>query len=335
MPDKMQRDNMYSPVIGELPPYLVALKLREMGDVYTALNIENSINMLNSRDIPTGANMHSMSADMKTFSQDESGLFTGWGWPFDKNPAPYMCTSHAFGFIPAGSKANKNGSIEIKHAGNIEPDTSLKNSRIKITLDRLRVAKYPGSGMHNILFDFSAQNQLKENAENLHFNQMYRAQEGQQVGLINYPIFIGLNVGANGVDFKCDTVNVKNDNDEAILNFLDSDPFKAGLKLVNTAQPAIAPLTGLAVGLTTMIAKRTQNVRVQSISMGLDFSSVPTGARLAEGSYIAVQVCDESKWNWDEWVFNLNSGQIVNKADPGKMVPWNYLVFGVQKYQDS
>jgi hypothetical protein len=69
--------------------------------------------------------------------------------------------------------------------------------------------------------------------------------EGQQAPIIGYPIFIGLNVGSEGVAFKCFTVNVKNDDDEALLSFLESDAFKARLKLVSTMQQAIAPLSGM------------------------------------------------------------------------------------------
>jgi hypothetical protein len=38
--------------------------------------------------------------------------------------------------------------------------------------------------------------------------------------------------------------------DEKFLKMLDSDTFEAGLKLATTAQPAIAPLSGLAMGIT-------------------------------------------------------------------------------------
>ncbi|MGA8510886.1 MAG: hypothetical protein WB762_35190 [Candidatus Sulfotelmatobacter sp.] len=89
--------------------------------------------------------------------------------------------------------------------------------------------------MHNILFDFYAKNQVPKAVEHLHFNAMYRASNGENVGIIGYPIFIGLNVSSEGVDFKCEAVNVKNDSDEKFLKMLDSDTFKAGLKLATSA----------------------------------------------------------------------------------------------------
>ena len=120
-------------------------------------------------------------------------------------------------------------------------DASLKNARIKITLDRLRVASYPGGGLHRVLFDFYAQNQVPGGAEDLHFNATFRVREGEHAAVVGFPIFIGLNVGTEGVAFRCYTVNVANEEDERLLGFLESDTFKSGLRLATTAQPAIAP----------------------------------------------------------------------------------------------
>lgn len=227
--------------------------------------------------------------------------------------------------------------VEITHAGNMKADKSLKNARIKVTLDRLRVADYPGGGRHHILFDFYGQNHLKDHIEHLHFNQTYRAQEGEVAGIIGYPVFIGLNVGSGGVALKCFTVNVKNDNDEVILDFLDTEIFQTGLKLATIAQPAIAPLAGMAVGLTKMIASRNKNVAVQDFYMGLDFTNVPTGARLAQGSYITVQIPEKQQviWDWKQWVYNPTNGRIVKKDDTGVLIPYNYIVFGVSKYEGT
>jgi hypothetical protein len=226
--------------------------------------------------------------------------------------------------------------LPILHAGNIRPQEDLKKSRIKITLDSLRVAAYPGTGVHHVLFDFYAQNQIAgKNVEHLHFNASYRAREGERAAILGYPIFLGLNVGGEGVMFKCYTVNVKNESDEALLNFLDSDVFKAGLKLAKTAQPAIAPLSQMALGLTRTLASRNKNVPVQDFYLGLDFSAVPTRARLSEGSYIAVQIPEalQTIWDWQDWVYNPGNGQIVNKADTAKLIPHNYLVFSVSRYE--
>jgi hypothetical protein len=114
---------------------------------------------------------------------------------------PWQHTAHAFGYLasaPPGSAP-----LSIQHAGNIAADPALKNSHIKITLDRLRVAAYPGGGMHRVLFDFYAQNQVPGEVEHLHFNVTCRVHEGEQAAMLGYPIFVGLNVGSEGVAFKC------------------------------------------------------------------------------------------------------------------------------------
>ena len=295
------------PVLGKMDPAQAADRLRELGDSESAAALETV-------------------RGVETFG-------TRRLWPFQDRP--WQHTSHAFGYLAPASPGSD--LLPLRHAGTVEPDPSLKNSRIKITLDRLRVADYPGTGTHRILFDFYAQNQVPGSVEHLHFNAAYRVREGEQAAILGYPIFVGLNVGTQGVAFRCFTVNVKNDDDEALLGFLESDVFTAGLRLASTAQPAIAPLSEMALALTKSIAGRHRNVPVQEFHLGLDFSNIATGARLAPGSYIAVQIPEnlERVWDWDDWVYHPSSGQVVNKDDPGQLIPYNYLVFGVSRYDEG
>jgi hypothetical protein len=294
------------PVIGKMQPGKAAAKLREVGEHDAADALEGGL--------------------------AKGEVFRGLARPWPFQDKPWQHTAHAFGYlapVPPGSSAQP-----IQHAGNIAPDAFLRKARIKITLDGLRVAAYPGGGMHRVLFDFYAQNQVGSGVENLHFNATYRVQEGERAAIIGYPIFVGLNVGSDGVAFKCFTVNVQNDQDEAFLGFLESDVFKSGLKLAQVVQPAIAPLSEIAVGLTKSIATRNRNVPVQDFYMGLDFSAIAMRARLAEGSYIAVQVPEklQTVWNWSDWVYSPANGQVVNKADATQMIPYNYIVFSVSRY---
>jgi hypothetical protein len=296
------------PVLGKLPPAQAAAKLREVGENKIADTIEAA------KD----------TKDFQTFGALSRFL------PFQNRQ--WQHTAHAFGYItpsPPGSEP-----LTIRHAGNIEADPTLRNSRTKISLDRLRVADYPGGGTHRILFDFYAQNQVSSGIEHLHFNATYRVRENEEAAIIGYPIFVGLNVGIEGVVFRCLTVNVKNEDDEALLGFLESDVFKSGLMLATTAQPAIAPLSSMAIALTKSIARRHKNVPVQEFYIGLDFTKMPFRARLAEGSYIAVQIPEafERVWDWDEWVYHPKSGQVVSRDDEAKLIPYNYLVFSVSRY---
>ncbi len=297
--------------IGELPPREMAIKLREFGYDHEATLVENQLDNIVIGAMPA--------ADFGIRNFFELKL-----WQY---------TAHAFGYIPLTAPGSK--LVDINHAGNMTADQTLKNGRVTIRLNTLRIADYPGRGMHRVLFDFQAHNHVDgQQEENIHFAQTYRAQEGETVGIIGYPIFIGLNVGKAGVAFHCSTVNVKNDNDEAILNLLESDTFKSGLKLVKTAQPAIAPLTDMAKGIAEMLASRNRNVPVQDFSMGLDFEQGPGGARLAEGEYVAVQT-PQTSWKWDEWAFDPTRGHIVNKSKPDTLIPFNYISFKVSKYTDD
>jgi hypothetical protein len=291
------------PVVGALPLADAVAKLREVGE-----------------DVPEEA-----TAEAKrraTFGMAD------W-WPF-KDRA-WQHTAHSFGFLPAGGGSDKR---DILGVGEVNADASLKNQRIRITLNGLRVADYPGGGSHRVLFDFYARNQIPGAAEDLHFNATYRVNEGEHAAVKGYPVFVGLGVGTEGVALRFHTVNVKNDADEGFLDFLEGDVFKNGLKLATTAQPAIAPLSGMALALTKSIAQRNRNVSVQDCYLGLDFASTAMGARLAEGDYIAVQIPEKLQrvWYWDDWVYEPRSGLIVSRSDPNALIPYNYVVFGVSRY---
>jgi hypothetical protein len=300
------------PAVDDMPLAQAKEKLREIGENEVADALEQT---QSSGKAEAFANL--------------SDLFS-----FLKRPPPvWLPNGHTYGYLASDHTGRKD--LPIKHAGDMDSDQSLKNTRLRITLNHLYVAKYPGNGMHHILLHFSARNQLPGNSEEAHFNMMFRGYDGAAVAVIGHPIFVGLNVGSEGVSFGCKTVNVQNDDDQKFLEFLDSGVFKTGLSLVSTLQPAIAPLSGMVVGITKSIAQRFKNVPVQEFDMGLDFSDDPSGARLAEGSYIAVQLPPSLQqiWDWDEWQFNRSSGQIVNKADASRLIPYNYIIFGVTRYE--
>jgi hypothetical protein len=290
------------PVVGKLPTSAAVSKLREIGEDETVSELETQ------KDQPQPA--------------------LGLNLPFLDRP--WLHTAHTFGFIPAGPSKP---SVDIQHASEIQPDESLRHSRIRITLGALRVASYPGLGAHHILFDFYGQNQVPKRVEHAHFSCKHRARDGERAAVLGFPIFVGLNVGAGGVAFKCYTVNVKNDEDEKFLGFLDSDVFRQGLELATTAQPAVALLSETALGVTKAIARRNRNIPVQEFALGLDFSSAPLGARLAEGSYIAVQIPEmlETVWDWSTWVYHTSVGNVVSRGDPSKLIPYNYIAFNVSR----
>jgi hypothetical protein len=304
------------PVLGKLPPERAAVKLREVGEEDVASVLEAAVQRSGRAKVP----------------QAMSPLDWVRIWPRGRT---VQHTGHAFGHLAPAPPGDQ--PLPIRHAGNIPADPTLQGSRIKVTLDGLSAADYPGRGSHRVLFDFYAQNQLPDNVEHVHFNSTFRIREGQRAAVIGYPVFVGLTVGTEGLAFRCFTVNVQNDEDEGLLGLMESDVFKAGLKLVSVVQPAIAPLSGMAVALTKSIAGRHRNVPVQDFFLGLDFSDVSTRARLAEGSYIAVQIPEERQlvWKWEDWVYHPGSGQVVRKDDATQLIPYNYVILGVSRYREQ
>jgi len=240
----------------------------------------------------------------------------------------YLNTTHVFGFVSAQARGR---SIRVRDAGDIDRKEILTSDRIDIALNRLRVAAYPGSGIHRILFDFYAQNALEDQVEDVHFNATYRVKEGDQAGVLGYPIFLGLKVGRRGAAFSGFTVNVKNDNDQKFLDFMESSVFKKGLQLATSLQPAIKPLSEMAFGLTRAFAKRNENVPVQDFFLGLDKGQTAMGARLAVGDYVIVQVPQDEadRWNWDEWQYFRSAGRIAKTEDKNAGLPFNHVVISV------
>jgi hypothetical protein len=277
-------------VIGKLTTREKADLLRELGDDEAADTLEAA----------------------STETQTKS-LFGGWAGGQHKLE-PWQHTSHTFGFLPAGPASNE--PLALYNAAQIRPDRSLRDTPVTIRLDKLRVAGYPGKGVHRILFDFYARNALEDGQqEHLHYNATFRAREGQEAAVVGLPVFVNLNVGELGLAFKCNTVNVANEGSQKALDVLESDLVRSGLELAKSAQPAIGPLSQIAMGLTKAILGVHKNVRVQEFELGLDLDDASTGARLAEGSYFALQVDDAATWDWSQWVWHPSRARLTKPAD--------------------
>ena len=236
------------PVIGSLPPREAAAKLREIGEDDLAIAI----------------------AAAPSAAPASYGMLSRLGIGRDR---AWLHTAHAIGYLAPVDSASS-GLMPIRHAASITPDDDLKGARIKLTLDGLRVADYPGRGMHRIWFDFAARNQTSQGPEQLHFNTTYRAAEGEQAAVLGRPIFTGLQVGAEGLFLQLATVNVLNESDEKLLRFLDSDAFQGGLQLLTTAQPAPLLISVFFVRLTVPTNKTP--------STGLPLAEFPAYQPLAE-----------------------------------------------------
>jgi hypothetical protein len=293
-------------------PAEIAQKLREIGDEEAALVYERR-------------------------AERREEVLESRFWP----PRPYLNSQHQIGFIPRFEPGAERFH-PILAASNAPADLSLKNQRINIRLDYLRIYQYPaplinlGANSHTILFTFEARNQLPEGSEAVAFNQTYRARSGQETAVTGNPIFIGLSVGANGVVFACKTVNVSNSSDEKLVEAINSEAATLGLNLLTTVQPALAPFVGVARGLCNTLAVRRGNTAVQEITLGLDFETGAVGVRLAVGSYVAVQVERANEIVWSDWRFDADTGTIVRtnlaEGEEPYALPYNAIVFRVSPY---
>ncbi|MBO9198231.1 hypothetical protein J5277_29300 [Rhizobium sp. 16-449-1b] len=234
-------------------------------------------------------------------------------------------TGAKIGFIPA---AGNDALCEIVNAIGMEADDSLKDKALKISLDVFHVQNYPGTGKHRILCEFSGKNQTQKEAEAMRFALTVAANDKSFAAHIGQPIFVGVNVGKDGLSFEGRTVNVKSDTDDLMLDALGNATFRDGLSLLTTAQPVLKPFVKLAEGVVTSVLNRNKNREVFKFALGLDFSSSRTTAKLRLGSYVVVQT-DETEWNWGDFIWDPASGAVLPKSDRSKALKLNYIVFGV------
>jgi hypothetical protein len=249
----------------------------------------------------------------------------GFGWP-----APvWEHTGMVLGFIDAASTGAS--AFPIQGISQLQGDASLVGRRVKISLDQFYVHKYPGSGEHKILCEFTGRNQVPGGGEELRYALRFTARDESSASLSGVPIFFGVSVGPNGISFEGRCVNVASSTDDTLLGVMDSPAFKSGLGLLTAAQPALKPLAGLAGAAVQAVLSRSKNRQVHTFNLGLDLGSTVTAARLRLGTYIVVQCSDAAGWKWDSCEWNRDAMALLNKAT-GQQPAYNYMAFGVSAY---
>ncbi len=284
-------------VLGECSPAEIAAYLRDIGDEESAVRLERQAAR------PQGQGLGAY------FGRDQ-----------------YLYKGLVVGFVP--SDVSSRG--VIRDANAIEPETDLKGRRVKITLDQFFVQAYPGNGTHRILCEFAGQNQIADDTEELKFTLMVEAADGQPTGVVGKPIFMGLTIGDDGLNFRGQTVNVGNDTDDLILDALNGEAFKGGLTLATTLQPALKPFVGLATSVVKATIKRSRNKPVFKFDVGLDFNARNLSARLRRGSYVVVQ-CNDEEWDWSRFEFATETRRVIRKSD-GRSLELNYFVIGIDDF---
>lgn len=221
---------------------------------------------------------------------------------------------------------------QIENAYTLPPDASLKGSRVKISLERFWVQRYPGRGTHEILCEFTGKNQAQGEQEEMQFALTTTANDGASAAVSGAPIFLGVTVGNNGIAFEGKTINVRSKTDEDLLAALSSGSFREGLGLLTTVQPALKPFVGLASSVVTAVMKRSKNAQIQFFKLGLDFSKNQTSVALRHGSFAVIQA-DDANWAWKNLSWNADAQQIVDSGTK-KSIPFNYLVFRISPFEE-
>ena len=266
-------------------------------------------------------------ANSNTQSADSFGAIKRISSMFRK----FTQTQHVCGFL-AGD-----GDASIVSVNDVRPNQDLADKKLKITLDGLHVACYPGHGEHTILFDFALQAQGCENQANpaFHYNAKFSANNGETVPVRNYPLFSGINASSEGIVFGFQTINVSSSFQDGLLDFLDRNEFRNGLTILGAMTPALAQISEITSSLSRWLAKQTENVKVQEFLQGLDFSSSRVGGGLAEGTYIVVQIPQEvqREWSWEDWIVDPHLLRLTPKDNLSTPVDYNHMMFGVRSIE--
>lgn len=252
---------------------------------------------------------------------------TGQGLSLPWQDQVYGYTSLLIGFIPAQPTETM---AAIENAVLLPPDPTLKNSRVKITLEQLYVHRYPGRGQHEILCEFTGKNQAGGEREEMQFALTTKANDGTAASINGAPIFLGVTVGNNGIAFEGRTINVGSKGDEDFLAALSGGSFRDGLNLLTTVQPALKPFVGLASSVVGAVLKRSKNKQIHSFNLGFDFSESQTSVALRHGSFAIIQT-DDHDWDWSKLAWNVSSQRVVQK-DTGAAIPFNYLILKISPF---
>jgi hypothetical protein len=279
-------------------------EFRELGDEERAEQLLNAIETLG---LPDDAPLADVASRFRT-------------------PA-YKYMSHDVGFI---DQSDINTERKIVYPG-AAMTTADPDKPLKIMLNRLRTYDYPGSGSGKIFVNINATHIDGEKSLPVSWNLLVPSYESTEAPLLSFPIFIGLNPGKLGLQMGYEITLAQDDSDEAVLEVLDSDAFKSGLKIVTTWQPVIAPFCELATGIAKMIFARNRKRRADLCTFGLWFSPTSMGFKLAKGDYIFAQVPHIGTISWSDYIFDSTTGiiRMKNPSNDGDNFPYNYVVIGI------
>lgn len=247
---------------------------------------------------------------------------------FRRSPSPGTDTTTLLAWVPPLSPDTPvTAPVPLVPAWRVPADPTLRGRQVKVTLNHLRAADFPGGGLHRVLVELAGQAQPAV-GDPVRAVLCCDVREGQFASFAGWPVFQGLPVGDEGLTLEIRVVNVANERDASLNAFLDSQAFKKGLQLASTLHPAVGLASELARGVFDLFSSRHKDALVHYPRIGLDFSPVATSPRLAEGAWFLLQGhgLDLADWGWSP-----TTNALVRLADPAAPVPFNYLGLGVSR----
>lgn len=238
----------------------------------------------------------------------------------------FVRTTSVCGFLPA-SAAGGMSPVSL-----VPGDPDLVGRRLRVSLESLHVARYPGRGAHKLLFDFAMQPEAAGRSANVyHYNAKFEARDSETVPVRGFPIYLDVPVSEHGLTFGFQTINVSSSIDESLFDFLGSSEFKRGLSLLSEATPVLGQLSQMGAGMAKWVLRQNRNVKVQEFRQGLGVHGGRLRGGLAAGYYAVAQIPIEfvNEWNWPDWSLSPNTMTLTRPDADAMPLDFNHMVFGV------
>jgi hypothetical protein len=219
----------------------------------------------------------------------------------------------------------------------ISPEAELAGKRLNLRFDGYRLARYPGMGLHNVLFNFKATHIVdakRDVSEVVSYNLAFQGSDKSSIPIVGYPIFIGLEAGKRSLVLEGYSVNVTSQGDMAALKYLDSSLVKKGLALVGNFSPLMGQVSSISTSLVRAMAEHSKNQPVHTFKYAFDLESNGLGLKLRTGTYVIAAVPEDvaAEWDWAQWVFDPVTRRIVpsNRSEMAGDVDFNTLLLRIE-----
>jgi hypothetical protein len=248
-----------------------------------------------------------------------------------------MLAGSVVGFVEPDSRDARDR-FAVQSAVTMAPEIELAGKRLNLRFDGYRLARYPGSGIHNVLFNFKATHIIdaeRDVSEVVSYNLSFQGADKSSIPIVGYPIFVGLEAGQRSLVLEGYSVNVTSQGDQAALKYLDSSLVEKGLELVGSFSPLMGQVSTISTSLLRAMAEHSKNQPVHTFKYAFDLDRSGLGLKLRTGTYIIAAVPEEfaADWDWSQWLFDPVTRRIV-PTEPGEMgedVDFNTLLLRIER----